>query len=64
MKNRRRFEPGEVVVVDAAAEYHGYAADVTRTIPVSGHVYPGATRDLQAGPRITGSGRAERERSA
>lgn len=36
MKNRRRFEPGDVVVVDAAAEYHGYAADVTRTIPVSG----------------------------
>jgi Xaa-Pro aminopeptidase len=36
MKNRRKFEPGEVVVVDAGAEYRGYAADVTRTVPVSG----------------------------
>lgn len=36
MKNRRQFAPGEVVVVDAGAEYRGYAADVTRTIPVSG----------------------------
>jgi Xaa-Pro aminopeptidase len=36
MKNRRRVVPGEVVVVDAGAEYQGYAADVTRTLPVSG----------------------------
>jgi Xaa-Pro aminopeptidase len=36
MKNRREALPGEVVVIDAGAEYQGYAADVTRTIPVSG----------------------------
>jgi len=36
MKNRRAFEPGELVVIDAGAEYQGYAADVTRTLPVSG----------------------------
>ena len=36
MKDRRAALPGEVVVIDAAAEYQGYAADVTRTIPVSG----------------------------
>ena len=36
MKNRRPALPGEVVVVDAGTEYQGYAADVTRTIPVSG----------------------------
>ena len=36
MKDRRAALPGEVVVVDAAGEYQGYAADVTRTIPVSG----------------------------
>jgi len=36
MKNRRQLEPGEVVVIDAGAEYNGYAADVTRTLPVSG----------------------------
>ena len=28
--------PGDLVVMDAATEYQGYAADVTRTIPVSG----------------------------
>jgi Xaa-Pro aminopeptidase len=28
--------PTDLVVMDAAAEYQGYAADVTRTIPVSG----------------------------
>ncbi|MEX0837348.1 MAG: aminopeptidase P N-terminal domain-containing protein [Gemmatimonadota bacterium] len=34
--NRRRTEPGDMVVIDVGAEYHGYAADVTRTVPVSG----------------------------
>ena len=29
-------QPGEVVVIDAGAEYQGYAADVTRTLPASG----------------------------
>jgi len=36
MKNRREALPGEVVVIDAGAEYRGYSADVTRTLPVSG----------------------------
>lgn len=40
MKDRRAALPGEVVVVDAAGEYQGYAADVTRTIPVSGTYTP------------------------
>jgi Xaa-Pro aminopeptidase len=35
-KNRRKMETGDLVVMDIGAEYHGYAADVTRTIPVSG----------------------------
>ncbi|HVT93173.1 MAG TPA: Xaa-Pro peptidase family protein [Bryobacteraceae bacterium] len=34
--NRRRMDRGEVVVIDAAAECQAYAADITRTIPVSG----------------------------
>ena len=34
--NRRQMRSGEVVVMDVGAEYHGYAADITRTIPVSG----------------------------
>ncbi|HEX7573643.1 MAG TPA: Xaa-Pro peptidase family protein [Bacteroidota bacterium] len=35
-ENRREMQTGEVVVVDVGAEYDGYAADVTRTLPVSG----------------------------
>src|SRR5438270_4859879 len=35
-ENSRMLRDGDVVVVDAAAEYGRYAADVTRTYPVSG----------------------------
>jgi len=31
---------GDVVVIDAAAEYSMYAADITRTLPVDGHFTP------------------------
>jgi Xaa-Pro aminopeptidase len=36
-QNSRRLRDGDLVVIDAAAEYGRYAADVTRTYPVSGH---------------------------
>lgn len=36
MKDSDPVKPGDLVVMDAAAEFHGYAADITRTIPVSG----------------------------
>lgn len=36
-KNSRTLQNGDLVVVDAAAEYGRYASDVTRTYPVSGH---------------------------
>ena len=36
MRDRGDVRPGDLVVMDAATEYEGYAADVTRTIPVSG----------------------------
>ena len=36
-KNTRLLQDGDLVVVDAAAEYGRYASDVTRTYPVSGH---------------------------
>ena len=39
-KNTRLLKDGDLVVVDAAAEYGRYAADVTRTYPVSGHFNP------------------------
>jgi Xaa-Pro aminopeptidase len=34
--NRKLMQNGEVVVLDCGAEYHNYAADITRTLPVSG----------------------------
>jgi Xaa-Pro aminopeptidase len=40
MKDRGVTKPGDLVVMDAAAEYEGYAADITRTIPVSGTFSP------------------------
>jgi Xaa-Pro aminopeptidase len=36
MRDRGELKPGDIVVMDAATEYEGYAADVTRSIPVSG----------------------------
>lgn len=36
MKDRGATKPGDLVVIDAATEYEGYAADITRTLPISG----------------------------
>ena len=36
MRDRGDVRPGDMVVMDAATEYEGYAADITRSIPVSG----------------------------
>ncbi len=35
-ENSCRMQAGEMVLVDAGCEYHGYAADITRTFPVNG----------------------------
>ncbi|HKH92086.1 MAG TPA: Xaa-Pro aminopeptidase [Gemmatimonadaceae bacterium] len=40
MRDRASVKPGDIVVMDAATEYQGYAADVTRSIPVSGKYTP------------------------
>ena len=36
-ENTSTMKSGDVVVIDAAAEYSMYAADITRTFPVNGH---------------------------
>jgi len=34
--NRKKMVHNDLIVIDIGAEYHGYSADVTRTIPVNG----------------------------
>ncbi|MHB8462394.1 MAG: M24B family metallopeptidase, partial [Vulcanimicrobiaceae bacterium] len=36
VENRSRIADGDLVLVDSGAEFHGYAADVTRTFPANG----------------------------
>jgi len=36
VENSRRMRTGDLLLIDAGAEYQGYAGDVTRTIPVGG----------------------------
>src|SRR5258706_1501526 len=60
MKDRRELKPGDVVVVDAAAEFGGYAADVTRTIPVSGSY----TAEQRALYQVVRDGQAAAERNS
>ncbi|MCC8914990.1 aminopeptidase P N-terminal domain-containing protein [Xanthomonas euvesicatoria] len=38
--NNARSRDGELVLIDAGAEYRGYAADITRTSPVNGRFTP------------------------
>ncbi len=35
-ENSAALEDGDLVLIDAGAEFHGYAADITRTFPVNG----------------------------
>ena len=60
MKDRRELRAGEVVVIDAGAEYGGYAADVTRTLPVSGTFTP----DQRAVYQIVRDAQAAAERNS
>ncbi len=47
MKDRGAARPGDMVVMDAATQYQGYAADVTRSIPVNGVYSPTQRRIYQ-----------------
>jgi len=53
--NRRRTRDGELVLIDAAAEWGQYTADVTRTFPVNGRFTPRqkAIYDLVLGAQQT-----------
>lgn len=67
-KNRRPLSPGDLILLDMGAEYHGYTADITRTLPVSGGftaeqraVYDIVLRAQEAGIRACKTGNAFRE---
>ncbi|MCV6605132.1 MAG: M24 family metallopeptidase, partial [Porticoccaceae bacterium] len=36
IENRDRLKDGDLVLIDAGCELHGYAADITRTFPING----------------------------
>ena len=45
ISNRDPLNDGELLLIDAGAEYDGYASDITRTFPVNGK-FSGPQRDL------------------
>jgi Xaa-Pro aminopeptidase len=45
VENNRPLNDGDLLLVDAGAEYNGYAADITRTFPVNGK-YSKAQREV------------------
>ena len=45
VENNRQLNDGDLLLIDAGAEYQGYAADITRTFPINGK-YTQAQRDV------------------
>jgi Xaa-Pro aminopeptidase len=45
VENNRPLKDGDLLLIDAGAEYQGYAADITRTFPVNGR-FSKAQRDV------------------
>lgn len=60
MKDREELKAGQLVVIDAATEFNGYAADITRTLPVSGTF----TADQRAMYQIVRDAQAAAERNS
>ncbi|WP_312269986.1 Xaa-Pro aminopeptidase [Pseudescherichia sp.] len=44
-ENESELRDGELVLIDAGCEYHGYAGDITRTFPINGKFTP-AQREI------------------
>jgi len=45
ISNTGELRDGELLLIDAGAEYHGYASDITRTFPINGR-YTKAQREI------------------
>jgi Xaa-Pro aminopeptidase len=45
IENNQPLKDGDLILIDAGAEYKGYAADITRTFPINGKFTP-AQRDV------------------
>jgi Xaa-Pro aminopeptidase len=45
IENNRPLKDGDLILIDAGAEYKGYAADITRTFPINGR-FTQAQRDV------------------
>lgn len=45
VENNMPLKDGDLILIDAGAEYHGYASDITRTFPVNGK-YSAAQREI------------------
>jgi Xaa-Pro aminopeptidase len=58
--DNRMMQSGDLVVMDVGASYRGYAGDVTRTVPVSGHY----SSDQRAVYQIVRDAQATAERQA
>ena len=46
-ENDQELKNGDLVLIDAGCEWQGYASDITRTFPVSGHFSPEQTQLYQ-----------------
>jgi len=46
--NDQQMKGGDVVVMDVAGSYGGYAADITRTLPVNGHFTPASAKSTRS----------------
>ena len=45
INNDATLQDGDLLLIDAGAEYHGYASDITRTFPINGR-FTAAQRDI------------------